>query len=107
MTANVSISLNKGVFYETHTAYRLALIHSTFSSNLQSELYVSHANTSTALPAPRTSFSDNITSRGKTAVAMKLSNVTFGYLCRVLYFNRQNLMLITPPNDQATSYGTY
>jgi len=23
------------------------------------------------------------------------------------YFNRQNLMLITPPNDQATAYGTF
>jgi len=29
------------------------------------------------------------------------------FLCRVLHFNRQNLMLITPPNDQATTYGTY
>jgi len=38
MTANVSTLLNKGVFYETHIAYRLALIHSTCSSNLQSEL---------------------------------------------------------------------
>jgi len=24
------------------------------------------------------------------------------YLCRVLHFNRQNLMLISPPNDQAS-----
>jgi len=28
------------------------------------------------------------------------------YLFRVLHFNRQNLMLITPPYDQATAYGT-
>jgi len=28
-------------------------------------------------------------------------------LCRVLYFNRQNLMLVSPPNDWATAYGTY
>jgi len=59
MTANVIISLNKGDFYETRTAYRMALIHSTCSSNLQSELYVSHADTSTAPPASGTSFSDN------------------------------------------------
>jgi len=29
------------------------------------------------------------------------------YLCRVLYFNRQNLMLTSLPKDQATAYGTY
>jgi len=29
------------------------------------------------------------------------------YLCRVLHFNRQNLMLITSPNYQATAYDTY
>jgi len=40
-----SIRLNKGDFYETHTAYRPALIHSTCSSNRQSELKVTHANT--------------------------------------------------------------
>jgi len=33
MTGNVNILLNKGDFYETHTAYRLSLIHSTCSSN--------------------------------------------------------------------------
>jgi len=27
-------------------------------------------------------------------------------LCKV-HFNRQNLLLITPPNDQVTAYGTY
>jgi len=26
------------------------------------------------------------------------------YLCKVLHFNRQNLMLIGPPNDWATAY---
>jgi len=40
VTANVTCSLlsKKGDFYETHTAYPLALIHSTSSSNIQSEL---------------------------------------------------------------------
>jgi len=28
------------------------------------------------------------------------------YLCKVLHFNRQNL-LIGPPNDRATAYGSY
>jgi len=29
------------------------------------------------------------------------------YLCKVLHFNRQNWMLIGPPNDWATAYGSY
>jgi len=36
--------------HENHVAYRLALIHSTFSSNLQSELKVTRENAPTALP---------------------------------------------------------
>jgi len=69
-----SIALNKEDFCETHTAYRVALIHSTYSSNRQSELEVTHTNAPTALPASRTSFSDKIT---LWAVVLKLSNVTF------------------------------
>jgi len=46
----LSIPLNKGYFYETHTAYWLGLIHSTCSSNQQSELKVTHTNTLAALP---------------------------------------------------------
>jgi len=38
MTANVTTTVEERRFYETHIAYRLALIHSTCSSNLQSEL---------------------------------------------------------------------
>jgi len=38
MTANVSTPLNKEVFYDTRSANRLALFHSTCSSNLQSEI---------------------------------------------------------------------
>ena len=44
MTANVTITV-EGDFYETHIAYRLTLIHSTCSSNLQSKLYVTYAHT--------------------------------------------------------------
>jgi len=74
----VSKPLNKGDFYETHAiSYRLALIHFTCSSNVQPELYVSCVNTSTALTASRTSFSDTIMSCRKTAVSLKLSNVTY------------------------------
>jgi len=45
----LSKPLNKGYFYETHVAYRLAPIHSTYSSNRKSKLEVTHANTPTAL----------------------------------------------------------
>ena len=38
MTAKVTITVEERRFYETHIAYRLALIHSTCSSNLQPEL---------------------------------------------------------------------
>jgi len=41
--------LNKGDIYETDAACWLALIHSTCSSNRQSQLKVIHANTLTAL----------------------------------------------------------
>jgi len=30
-----------------------------------------------------------------------------GWLYRVLHFNRQNLILISPPSDQAAACGTY
>jgi len=38
------VPLKKGEFYETSIAYSLALIHSTCSSKLQSEPYVTYAN---------------------------------------------------------------
>jgi len=51
----------------------------------------------------RTSFSATISSCRKTAVALKLSKVTFA---KFFTSTAPNLMLITPPNDQATAYGT-
>jgi len=39
----LSIPLNKDI-YETHTAYELAQIHTTCSSNRQFQLKVIHAN---------------------------------------------------------------
>jgi len=66
-----SIPLNKGDFYESHTAFRLTVIHSTCSSNLQSDLKVTHTNKPQFhCPASRTSFSDAITSCRKTAVVL-------------------------------------
>jgi len=38
MTANVTTTVEERRFFETHIAYRLALIYSTCSSNPQSEL---------------------------------------------------------------------
>jgi len=72
MTVNVKyISLNKGD-YEIHAAYRLALIHSTCSSNRHSELKVTHASTPTPLPHFK-----NVIFRHhyvmKTAVVLKLN----------------------------------
>jgi len=71
------ISLNKGDFYETHAAYCLVLIYSTCSSNRQSELNVTHANTPTALPRFKNVIFHTIASCRKTAVVLKLCNVTF------------------------------
>jgi len=50
MTASVSVPLNKSDFHETHTAYRLSLIHSTvfavqtynLSSKLATQTYHLH-----------------------------------------------------------------
>jgi len=87
--------LNNGDFYETHVAYRLALIHSisvhtdNLSSKLLTKTHQMHH------PASRTPFSDTITSWIKTAVVVKLSKVIFAE-----YFTyRQNLMLISLPKD--------
>jgi len=73
----LSKPLNNGYFYETHVAYRLALIHSiavqtdNLSSKLLTNTHQMHH------PASRTSFSDTIMSCRKTAVVLKLSKVNF------------------------------
>ena len=89
--------LNKGDFYETHAAYWLALIHSllavqtdNLSSTLPTQTHQLHHSTS------RTLFFDTITSCRKTAVVLELSNVT---RLKMLYFTRQNVMLMNTPND--------
>jgi len=72
----LSIPLHKGDFYETHASH-LALIHSTCSSNRQSELKVTHANTPTTLPHFKNVIADTIKVMQKIAVVLKLRNVTF------------------------------
>jgi len=57
-------------------------------------------------PASRKSFSDTITSCRKQPFYWNWANEQ-SYLCEVLYFNRQNLTLVSPPNDLVTAYGTY
>jgi len=62
--------LNNGDFYETHVAYRLALIHpiAVRTDNLSSKLLTKTPQMHH--PASRTSFSDTITSCRKTAVVL-------------------------------------
>jgi len=90
--------------HEKHVAYRLALIRSTYRWNLQSELKVTHENTPTALPRFK-----NVIFRRHYVLRKNSSCIETekSYLCKDLHFNRQNLMLIGPPNDWATVYGSY
>jgi len=89
--------------HENHVAYRLALIHPTCSWNLQSELKVTHENAPTALPRFK-----NVIFRHHYIMLKNSSYIETekSYLCKVLHFNRQNL-LIDPPNDWVTAYGSY
>ena len=83
--------------HENHVAYRLALIHSTCSWNLQFELKVTHENT------PNVIFRHHyVMQKNSSCIETEKS-----YLCQVLHFNRQNLMLIGPPNDWAATYCSY
>jgi len=73
----LSKPLNNGGFYETHVAYRLALIHSIA---IQIDNLNSKSLTKTQQmhhPTSKTSFSDTITLYRKTAVVLKLSEVIF------------------------------
>jgi len=66
----LSKALNNGYFYETHVAYRLALIHSIAvqTNNLSSKFLTKKHQMH--YPAWRTSFPDTITSCRKTAVVL-------------------------------------
>jgi len=68
--------LKKGHFWETHIAYRLALIHSTqFKPTIWTLSYLRTHQLHHL--ASRMAFSNTITSHRKTAVLLKLSNLTF------------------------------
>ena len=109
MTANLKhtayIEQNKGNFYEIRAAYRLALIHSACSSNWQAELKVTHANIPTALPCFNKDIFPEHNVMQKSSRCIEIEQHC---LCRIPNFNRQNLVLISPPNGyKATAYGTY
>jgi len=92
----LGIPLNNGEFYKTHVAYRLVLIHSTCSSNRQSELKVTNANA----PSAQSRFKnvilrhDYVKQKNSSCIETEQRS-----LCRIFHFNRQNLMLISLPND--------
>jgi len=92
----LSKPLNNGDFYETHVAYRLALIHSIAvqTDNLSSK--VTHENAPNAPPRFKNVIFRHhyVTQKNSRCIETEQS-----YLCKVLYFNRQNLMLIRLPKD--------
>ena len=90
--------------HENHVAYRLTLIHSTCSWNLQSELRVTRENTPTELPRFK-----NVIFRHHHVMQKNSSCIETekSYRCKVFHFNNQNVMLIGPPNDWATTDGSY
>jgi len=81
-----------------YVAYRLVLIHSTCSSNLQSELYITqskHTNcTMTVLERDHPAHWHHAMQKNSSS-----TETVQRYLRKVLHFHRQNLMLISPPND--------
>jgi len=101
----LSIPLNKGDFYKSHADYRLALIHSTCSLTRQSELKVTHENTPTILPRFKNAIFRHHYIMQKNSRCIETEQ---SYLCRVLHFKSQNLMLLNPSNEyKATIYGAY
>jgi len=80
LTANLKCVVEQRRLHENHVAYRLALIHSTCSWNLQSELKVTHENTPTALPRFKNVIFRHhyvMQKNSKTAVVLKLIKVIF------------------------------
>jgi len=88
--------------HEHHVAYRLALIHSTGSCDQQSELKATHENAPTALSRFKNGifWHHYVMQKNSSYIETEKS-----YLCKVLHPNRQNL-LIGPPNDWVTAYGS-
>jgi len=92
------VPLKKGDFYEIHLSYWLALIQSTCNSDRQTELYIIYANINCTISLQEWHF---LTPLGHIKNSSSIETEQH-HLCRVLHFNCQNLMLISPPNDQAS-----
>jgi len=90
MTANVEYTVEQRRLLRN--SYWLALIHFTCSSNWQYELKVTSENTPTALLYFKYVIFQHHYVMSKNSRCIEIEQ---SYLCRVLYFNRLNLMLIT------------
>jgi len=73
----VKCAVEQRRLHENQVAYRLALIHSTCSWNLQSKLKVTHENAPTALPRFKNVIFRHYYVMQKTAVVVKLRKVVF------------------------------
>jgi len=95
----LGIPLNKGDINEIHVVHWLALIHRSCSSNLQSAIWsrsypckhTKHTNCAIALRE------HHLLTQLRHAEKQQLYWNWQRYLCKILHFNRQNLMLISPP----------
>jgi len=97
LTANVKYTVEQRL-YETHTAYGLALIHSTCSSNRQFALKVTHATAPSTQPCFKNVIFRHhyvMHKNSRFATTEQHNVLTQRYRCRVLQLNRQNAMLIT------------
>jgi len=89
-------------FHENHVAYRLALIHATCSSKpiIWAQSYP-RKYTNCITPVQEVMFRHHyVMQKHSSCIETEKS-----YPCKVLHFNRQNL--IFSPNDWAIAYGSY
>jgi len=96
--------LNKGDFTKTTLpiVWLLFILLAVETYNLSSKLPTEIHQL--RYPASRTSFFRHhyVLQKNSNCIETEKS-----YLCKVLHFNRQNFMLIGPPNDWATACGSY
>ena len=103
MTANDTVEQRR--LLRNSRCFQLALIHSTCSSNRQSELKVTHANTPTTLLHLQERYFPRFLHHYVMQKNSRIIKTVQRYLCRVLQFNRQNWMLISPLTDEAIASG--
>jgi len=82
----VKCTVEQRRLYENHVACRLALIQSTYSWNLQSDLKVTHENAPTALSRFKIVVFRHYDGMQKNSSCIETEK---SYLCKVLHFNRQ------------------